>query len=141
MSSQPEPAIQKREIKFLLEQVDEKIKAKFCLISYKWWCLWKSYVNFEDENYESATKPDQIDNSELIAQDGELKSSQMEGSDYSLVPRSVWDKLHEWYGGGPKIERQMVEIGINKVLQVEVYPLRLKVIFFLSKQLSQPTVL
>ncbi|KAK9050819.1 hypothetical protein SSX86_030211 [Deinandra increscens subsp. villosa] len=59
--------------------------------------------------------------------DLQLPRTLIERSDYVLVPQFVWEKLHGWYKGGPALPRQMISLGIQKTLSVEVYPLALKV--------------
>ncbi|KAJ6380475.1 hypothetical protein OIU76_017025, partial [Salix suchowensis] len=53
-----------------------------------------------------------------------------EGKDYVLVPKKVWEKLVQWYKGGPTLPRKMISQGVFNKMQfnVEVYPLCLKLI-------------
>lgn len=67
---------------------------------------WKSYVGFDisDAICENGThndpRPGEIDNSKLVSEETssglELRRNLQEGFDYTLVPREVWIKLHEW---------------------------------------------
>eukprot|EP00771_Trimastix_marina_P000793 gnl/Trimastix_PCT/1822.p1 GENE.gnl/Trimastix_PCT/1822~~gnl/Trimastix_PCT/1822.p1 ORF type:complete len:984 (+),score=295.40 gnl/Trimastix_PCT/1822:210-2954(+) len=48
--------------------------------------------------------------------------------DYQLIPGPCWKKLHQWYGGGPEIARKIIKVGTFGDLQVEIFPLKLKLI-------------
>ena len=64
----------------------------------------------------------------LLGDDEQLKPKLMEATDYVVVPRTVWDLLVEWYGGGPPICRFVIEEGKEtKLLRVEVYLLKLRI--------------
>lgn len=78
----------------------------------------------------SANRPGSIDNSDIIigevdsgGDDPQLLRTLEEGRDYVLVPQEVWEKLSEWYKGGPALPRKMISVGDAKQLSVEVFPL------------------
>jgi ubiquitin C-terminal hydrolase len=48
-----------------------------------------------------------------------------EDRDFVLLARSTFEQLQKWYGGGPMIARKVIEVGFEKVLLVEVYPMHL----------------
>lgn len=51
-----------------------------------------------------------IENTHLLEEDGEeLKKSINENFDFTIVNQATWDKLFEWYGGGPTIARTAIE--------------------------------
>ena len=54
-----------------------------------------------------------------------LRKGLVEGEDYTLVPKALYDSLHEWYGGGPEIARSVVAVGARRDLRVDLYPLTL----------------
>ena len=57
--------------------------------------------------YGLGSRPGPIDNSDLIGEfEGEIKLNLMQNHDFLLVPPNIWDKLYEWYGGGPIISRE-----------------------------------
>ncbi|KAB5519861.1 hypothetical protein DKX38_024180 [Salix brachista] len=86
------------------------------------------------ERYVGQDLVDNLDNGKsLESQDldePELVRILQEGKDYVLVPKKVWEKLVQWYKGGPTLPRKMISQGVfNKTqFNVEVYPLRLKLI-------------
>ncbi|KAJ0565226.1 putative ubiquitinyl hydrolase 1 [Helianthus annuus] len=149
------PCTPHEEAKIVKELTD---KAESCskegdlyyVISNRWFSRWQRYVGEEtgeyifeelstDKEASSLTKagerPGPIDNTDIITNEGgrdvsdlQLPRTLIERSDYVLVPQVVWEKLHGWYTGGPALPRQMISLGIQKTLSVEVYPLALKVI-------------
>lgn len=87
------------------------------MVTSRWWQDWLEYVNqtsiINDGNsteqqglVSSSTlkKPSCIDNSDLIdealsgdsAMGTELHDTLVEGTDYILLPKEVWNKLHSW---------------------------------------------
>ncbi|KAL6068112.1 Ubiquitin carboxyl-terminal hydrolase 11 [Balamuthia mandrillaris] len=46
--------------------------------------------------------------------------------DYVLVPRTVWKRLYAWYGAFPVVERSVIAVGILQTLQVELYPITIR---------------
>jgi ubiquitin carboxyl-terminal hydrolase 4/11/15 len=125
----PSPEKQKQYIKALNNELEftQKKGDSFFLISQKWWNMWKLYVNYDDTGDISngpPPKPSSIDNTDLL-ENGELKRNLIEGVHYSILFAQVWSTLVTWYGGGPAIERKLIETGVSKQLVVEVYPLRL----------------
>lgn len=126
----------------------------YYVISYRWFATWERYVSQDNDSnmvggepsnsqyfdvvpLSTADRPGPIDNSDIVqngsnseADDLELSKTLLERRDYVLVPQQVWDKLLQWYKGGPALPRKMIsEGGSNKKqFRVEVYPLQLKVI-------------
>lgn len=120
----------------------------FYLITQRWWQDWLEYVNqsqmsttndgSSSEHHDSMPalkRPSSIDNSDLIYEPTsensslaiELHDTLVEGTDYILLPEGVWNKLYEWYGGGPILARKVINSGLSQTeLSVEVYPLRLQ---------------
>ncbi|XP_021300601.1 ubiquitin carboxyl-terminal hydrolase 9-like isoform X2 [Herrania umbratica] len=127
----------------------------YFVISSRWFRMWERYVGIDaDDNLIGnqssdsrqwngassvvAERPGPIDNSDIV-QNGsdcdckeneiQLRRLLMEGQDYVLVPQGVWEKLHEWYKGGPALPRKMILQGVyHRKFDVEVYPLCLKLI-------------
>ncbi|OMO79890.1 Peptidase C19, ubiquitin carboxyl-terminal hydrolase 2 [Corchorus capsularis] len=128
----------------------------YFVISSRWFRRWEKYVGIEaDENslgnqsYDpqrlnggvasaAAERPGPIDNSDIILngidcdsneKEIQIRKSLQEGQDYVLVPQAVWEKLYEWYKGGPALPRKMILQGtFKKNFDVEVYPLCLTLI-------------
>ncbi|XP_047968134.1 ubiquitin carboxyl-terminal hydrolase 5-like isoform X7 [Salvia hispanica] len=129
-------------------EAQTKVGDTFYLITQRWWQNWLEYVNqtsiVNDEsssehqgavNLSALKKPSCIDNSDLIdeavsedsAMGIELHDTLVEGTDYILLPKEVWNKMHSWYGGGPVLARKVINTGLSQTeLSVEVYPLRLE---------------
>ncbi|KAE8683924.1 Ubiquitin carboxyl-terminal hydrolase 9 [Hibiscus syriacus] len=137
----------------------------YFVISSSWFRRWERYVGIDaDENLIGnqssdsrhingafsvvAERPGPIDNSNIVenGNDTDCKENEiqlrrmlMEGQDYVLVPQGVWEKLHEWYQGGPALPRKMILQGVlHRKFDVEVYPLCLKLID--SRDESQSTI-
>ncbi|PON61141.1 Ubiquitinyl hydrolase [Trema orientale] len=125
----------------------------YYVISNRWFSSWQRYTRHSigeslvDEqssesqsmdilSFKSADRPGEIDNSDIVlnengSEGGELEICRMleEGRDYVLVSQQVWEKLLDWYKGGPALPRRMISQGtFNKNFVVEVYPLCLKLI-------------
>nr|GME00539.1 ubiquitin carboxyl-terminal hydrolase 9 [Ipomoea batatas] len=114
------------------------------VISTRWYTAWQRYtgqpvgVYTFDQPLEvpnTAERPGPIDNSDIIVRgsdsdcdDAQLLRTLQEGLDYELVPKEAWEKLFEWYKGGPALPRKVISVGDNKQLSVEVFPLCLNII-------------
>ena len=55
-----------------------------------------------------------------------LKRGLVSGKDFTVLPKAVWEALHQWYGGGPTLARPTMRGPANR-LELELYPLSLKV--------------
>ncbi|KAI9143155.1 hypothetical protein BKA69DRAFT_155670 [Paraphysoderma sedebokerense] len=111
-------------IQSLTPQNQQTTSTDVFLISAKWWRLWADYTNFEGKRRESNDDdpyypPGPIDNNDLIRNNTGndlfdliqfplLKPNLAENSDFVFVTRDVWERLVNWYGGGPMIKRQLV---------------------------------
>ncbi|KAL8207878.1 hypothetical protein R6Q57_007290 [Mikania cordata] len=139
-------------VKELTEKDESCVKEGnlYYVISNRWFVKWQKYVGEKSGKHvfkgllankqaspltKPAERPGPIDNTDIITQkdghdgsDLQLHRTLIERSDYVLVPQVVWEKLHGWYKGGPALPRQMISLGIQKTLSVEVYPLAFKVI-------------
>ncbi|KAF9667055.1 hypothetical protein SADUNF_Sadunf16G0293100 [Salix dunnii] len=131
-----------------LQRVVKKIKREIMtMIDSRWFLKWERYVgqglvdnldngkSLESEDLD-VERPGPIDNSDIIesgsgneGDEPELARMLLEGKDYVLVPKKVWEKLVQ-YKGGPTLPRKMISQGVFNKMQfnVEVYPLRLKLI-------------
>ncbi|KAK8518374.1 hypothetical protein V6N13_027851 [Hibiscus sabdariffa] len=149
------PEEQKRIVTELKTESERNLKEGnlYFVISSRWFRSWERYVgidadrnlnqssDYRNSNMASsivAEMPGPIDNSDIVqnGSDGECKEDEiqlrgmlMEGQDYVLVPQKVWEKLHEWYKGGPALPRKMILQGVyHRNFDVEVYPLCLNLI-------------
>eukprot|EP01130_Rhizamoeba_saxonica_P009576 TRINITY_DN3896_c0_g1_i1.p1 TRINITY_DN3896_c0_g1~~TRINITY_DN3896_c0_g1_i1.p1 ORF type:complete len:937 (-),score=208.84 TRINITY_DN3896_c0_g1_i1:51-2777(-) len=93
--------------------------ASYYILDIKWWNRWKSHVCYDWKSSFPQKKPHSIINDNLLNTDGSLKRGKSERYDYIIVSEPVWEKLIEWYGGGPAIVRKCVKSGRNH-LSVEV---------------------
>ncbi|KAJ1257328.1 hypothetical protein BS78_K096800 [Paspalum vaginatum] len=129
----------------LTREAEENVKDEDLrfLVSQSWWMEWQLYVglvSYEENDSEqlpqATNRPGEIDNSKLVSAETindsegpELQRTLREGQDYTLVPQEVWQKLCEWYKGGPEIPRKVIlEDPTRKAYIVDVYPLCLKLI-------------
>ncbi|KAK8685100.1 hypothetical protein V6N13_041109 [Hibiscus sabdariffa] len=149
------PEEQKRIVSELKNESERNLKEGnlYFVISSSWFRRWERYVGIEADgnlNQSSdsrllnvtslmvAEMPGPIDNSDIVRNGSDcdckedeiqLRTMLMEGQDYVLVPQKVWEKLHEWYKGGPALPRKMILQGVyHRNFDVEVYPLCLKLI-------------
>ncbi|KHN04992.1 ubiquitin carboxyl-terminal hydrolase 9-like [Glycine soja] len=124
----------------------------YYVISNRWFSRWQSYVgpcvgmlsvdkqssdghNANMTHPKIADRPGPIDNSDIISKGNSCDNNNLdihrmleEGTDYVLVPEKVWERLLEWYKGGPALPRKLISQGHeHKQYNVEVYPLSLKV--------------
>ncbi|KAL2325258.1 hypothetical protein Fmac_024316 [Flemingia macrophylla] len=124
----------------------------YYVISNRWFSRWQSYVgpcvgmlsinkkssdghDADMVHSKIADRPGPIDNSDIISKGNNCDNNNLdihrmlqEGSDYVLVPQKVWERLLEWYKGGPALPRKLISQGLeHKQYSVEVYPLSLKV--------------
>jgi hypothetical protein len=92
------------------------------LVALKWYEAWESFTSGK------GPRPESIDNSPLLDDaTGKLKRGLLDMQDYMLLHKEVFLKLVEWYGGGPLIERPVIEIGLKRRAVVEVYPMTIRV--------------
>ncbi|RYQ91432.1 hypothetical protein Ahy_B09g097304 isoform B [Arachis hypogaea] len=123
----------------------------YYVISNRWFSSWQGYVgdcggmlstgeqSSIDQNAgvvhsENADRPGPIDNSDIVSNGNNYEGNDLdihrmlvEGTDYVLVPQKVWERLSEWYKGGPALPRRLISQGAaQKQYSVEVYPLILK---------------
>eukprot|EP00488_Nonionellina_sp_1-RS-2012_P001685 TRINITY_DN2813_c0_g1_i1.p1 TRINITY_DN2813_c0_g1~~TRINITY_DN2813_c0_g1_i1.p1 ORF type:complete len:157 (+),score=75.35 TRINITY_DN2813_c0_g1_i1:67-471(+) len=58
-----------------------------------------------------AMRPIKISNRDLLDEQSYytvLRKGLQENNEFILLPKGAWEQLHEWYGGGPSIERFVV---------------------------------
>ncbi|KAH7513638.1 hypothetical protein FEM48_Zijuj11G0002100 [Ziziphus jujuba var. spinosa] len=151
------PEEENRIITELTNQSDANMKEGnlYYVISNRWFLSWQRYATqgvteyLTEEQLRSpgtqemsvhppkrVERPGQIDNSDIVlgvngreGDEPELRRMLEEGQDYVLVSQEVWEKLFDWYKGGPTLPRKLISQGVlHKNFIVEVYPLCLKVI-------------
>jgi len=54
-----------------------------------------------------------------------LRPELQEGEDFVLINQAAFNKLLEWYGGGPAILRPVIRVGLSGTLIVDLHPLML----------------
>lgn len=52
----------------------------------------------------------------------------MQGSDFELVPDSLWKALSMWYGGPLPLPRQVIRPPGRTEVELELYPLNLRIL-------------
>ncbi|XP_047315715.1 ubiquitin carboxyl-terminal hydrolase 9-like [Impatiens glandulifera] len=142
-------------------ELDLKVGNLYYVVSTRWFSTWQKYTGQEIGAFlfskdcpdtessrmpNTADRPGPIDNSDIVENGDyadidqiEISKTLEEGRDYFLVPKEAWDKLHQWYGGGPALPRKVISQGVdNKKLSVEVFSLCLKLID--SKDNSQSVI-
>uniref|UniRef100_A0A2P2KY21 Ubiquitin carboxyl-terminal hydrolase n=1 Tax=Rhizophora mucronata TaxID=61149 RepID=A0A2P2KY21_RHIMU len=139
------PYDQKKIVKHLMDDADLRLKEGnlYYVVSTRWFSRWEKYVDEDSQSFDGvassmADAPGPVDNSDIVIENGtgtvaddlELIPNLLEGKDYVLLPQKVWEKLVQWYSGGPALPRKMILQGVFNKMQfnVEVYLLRLKLI-------------
>ncbi|KAF2325762.1 hypothetical protein GH714_036668 [Hevea brasiliensis] len=150
------PEEERKIVKDLMDEAELDLKEGnlYYIVSARWFARWESYVGHSSDDHlvdmqssdsqdlavvpmSIPDRPGQINNSDIVenrsdgeGDDLELARTLLEGRDYVLVPQKVWEKLVQWYKGGPALPRKMISQGVfnKKQFNVEVYPLRLKLI-------------
>ncbi|KAF5734371.1 Ubiquitin carboxyl-terminal hydrolase 10 [Tripterygium wilfordii] len=147
-------------VKELTNQAESHLKEGdlYYVVSKRWFSSWRRYVGLNDDaDYGQSSdshsmdvvpskigdRPGPINNSDVVqsgsdseGDEPELRRTLMEELDYVLVPQEVWEKLVEWYKGGPALPRKLICQG--NTFSVEVYPLSLNLID--SRDDSQSTI-
>ncbi|KAF2313549.1 hypothetical protein GH714_011594 [Hevea brasiliensis] len=150
------PEEEKQIVKDLMDEAELNLKEgnSYYVISARWFTTWERYVGQGSDDHvvdmqssdsqdfavvstRITDRPGPISNSDIVENGGdgedddlELSRTLLEGRDYVLVPQKVWEKLVQWYRGGPALPRRMISQGVfnKKQFNVEVYPLCLKLI-------------
>lgn len=135
---EPEETIaekQKRIIRALIKEGEEKGLEEgeiYYLLNTPWWREWKNAVGYDKfSTAPTGNLPSAIDNSELL-EDPEndlLKKNLSENYNFVILTKAAWDKLFEWYGGGPAIGRRCIRTGWQRNTVLELLPLRVQVIY------------
>lgn len=120
------PEQQKTIIKDLMDNTKMKEGQEWYVVEFKWYQVWKFYVNYDGDN-QGGSRPEPIDNTPLLEQPNtdKLRMGLREEYDYVVVPKVVWEKWQTWYGGGPKIMRQVITTGVSLKYRVDLYPISL----------------
>jgi hypothetical protein len=108
--------------------------SRWYLLPTSWWMNWKHFAQHsggdaKQTNGKRSLEPGPIDNRCLLKKPGvsnQVQSNLVCGTEYEVVTASVWRALQSWYGGVVVVEREVVSVN-EKQLQLEIYPLCLKV--------------
>jgi hypothetical protein len=103
------PHEEKKQIKDLVDNTKLKEGQEWFVVDYKWWQLWKSYVNYDNTGSsgdadEPPPRPGLISNADLLdsapaagVDSSRLRPGLVEEYDYVVVPKEAWIKLEAWY--------------------------------------------
>ena len=129
-SAIPIPEEQRKLVKESFSQNKLAIGESWYLVAYKWWEFWTDHVNYRQiEGARFGPQPLEIENHDLLDETDHtrVRFGVQSDLDYTLVPAKVWNFFMDWYGGGPAIERQVIQIGTyNPTLQVDVFPISIR---------------
>ncbi|OHS93663.1 hypothetical protein TRFO_11667 [Tritrichomonas foetus] len=90
------------QIQNLMRTTHLNVYSPACLISASWMKRWRDSVGFETSP-PTRINVGEINNEDLII-DGQVRMNAREGIDYEILTEAVYNQLHSWYGGGPKIK-------------------------------------
>jgi len=130
------PHEEKKQIKDLVNNTKLKEGQEWFVVDFKWWQLWKSYVGYDDTTGsgggDASSRPGPITNTDLLdaaevagTDSNRLRPGLVEEYDYVVIPKQAWTNLESWYGGGPKIMRRVVTVGMAQKCRVDLYPIEL----------------
>ena len=100
--SAPPPQEQAKIIRELKETTGLEVGVDAYIISSQWWNQWKAQVDFDRKSFISQVTCGPIDNKRLV-KDNELDPMKCELRDFEIITKQIWDKLYEWFGGGPAV--------------------------------------
>jgi len=127
--------------KQIFKDINTKFGDEYFVINSVWFRSWKKFVGFEGEV--NGDNPGSIDNTKILSDQQNVTNfvalkKDLKPSEYELVPKKLWKKLQAWYGGGPSISRKMIIRGtVTQYLEVELYPLRLRVMKMETEEIKQ----
>ena len=97
---------------------------------------------FEEARGGAKLGPGPINNSDLcidgFPEPAELRRELNEHEDYALIPGAVYELLVGWYGGGPSLERKLVENRRSNSYSIDLFPLRIEVVKAVAKTGAEP---
>ncbi|XP_057993953.1 ubiquitin carboxyl-terminal hydrolase 9 isoform X2 [Hevea brasiliensis] len=140
------PEEEKQIVKDLMDEAELNLKEgnSYYVISARWFTTWERYVGQGSDDHvvdmqssdsqdfavvstRITDRPGPISNSDIVENGGdgedddlELSRTLLEGRDYVLVPQKVWEKLVQWYRGGPALPRRMISQGVFNKKQFNV---------------------
>ncbi|KAF9530488.1 hypothetical protein CPB83DRAFT_851013 [Crepidotus variabilis] len=109
------------------------------LVSRVWYRRWSKACTGEIDKEGSVTEEQlgPVNNTPLLDEFSNLKSSPVEGVEVEYVPSEVWNLFVQWYGSPlHPLPRAVVARGISKQASIELHPLRLKVFRIIKAQSS-----
>jgi hypothetical protein len=103
IAKQQTPPIAQRDlIKHLLEQQKMVVGFKYYLVSFRWWQLWKQWVQFDEKDEDKllpegyGQRPGMIDNSELLApEDEQQQTEEMSSEDLAQEQKAKESQVTE----------------------------------------------
>lgn len=113
------------------------VDTDWCVISKSWWDSWRFYVGHKrlvyadpsmQEHMASPPEPAAIDNWIILKKNGvrQLLHGTMRGHHLEVIPPTVYNAIHSWYGGGPKIVRRVI-LGPSNSTELELFPVCLRI--------------
>ena len=118
-------------IKKLMSTTELTVDKPAYLISGKWFLTFKDIISFDEGDPTDEEIPP-IDNESLL-NNGKLKNDLQENIDFVIVTSEVWQKLKEFYGGGPDVTAKVVYNPMKKQNVVVVRKMSL-IIFYKDQQ-------
>jgi len=117
--SRPTAAEQLREVRDI-ERAGELVAGeKAYLIEAGWYKDWHLHVS-DYYPHRSPEAPDgSIDNAMLLGADQRHRGDLIETNDYCILVKGVWDRLVEWYGGGPEVA---VDVVYDETARTQPFP-------------------
>lgn len=92
------------------------------LISRKWLSNFEDHIGHFTGIIKSDSTCGPINNSDLVLF-GNLKKNIKQEYDYEIIPKELWDHLHQWYGGGPILKYSVIQTPAGP--KVILHPLKL----------------
>lgn len=88
------------------------------VVSANWYKKFKSGVGLDRRVADETIQIPTIDNSDIIRENGKLRPGLMENVNFSILTKAVWEKLFEWYQGGPVVKADVIVDEFNNPVAI-----------------------
>eukprot|EP00485_Elphidium_margaritaceum_P003456 CAMPEP_0202694858 /NCGR_PEP_ID=MMETSP1385-20130828/8600_1 /ASSEMBLY_ACC=CAM_ASM_000861 /TAXON_ID=933848 /ORGANISM="Elphidium margaritaceum" /LENGTH=1807 /DNA_ID=CAMNT_0049350777 /DNA_START=152 /DNA_END=5575 /DNA_ORIENTATION=- len=122
---------ERRMVKQLMQDTQMTLDSSWFVLNKDWWDKWCAFSGYTDApsdvksddnddddddavidaSHVRGMRPIKISNRELLDENSiytVLRKELQLNNQFILVPKAAWQQLHEWYGGGPAIERKVI---------------------------------
>lgn len=112
-----EPDEELEVVQEMLAQLSYTEPGAVFIVAQSWWSAWCAYSGADGGSGKAAGRegPGAINNQTILDQTAtarvlRLRAGLVEDRDFKVLPRAAWATLHKWYGGGPEVRRQLLDM-------------------------------